>query len=473
MYWKSKRKIKKVKSYDPESGEEVFNFYSENYIIDEANGEEEQIFYINEAWEGTKIGEEIYVNMRPRVVQYNRLTNPSRCHFGIVGTIYNLNENRPYSLVDKMKPYNYLYDAIHDRLNKTIAKNWGKIIQLDLAKVPKGWDIEKWLYYAKINNLAVVDSFKEGNIGASTGKLAGGLNNASSGVIDAELGNIIQNYMNLLEFIKLEMSEVAGISKQREGQISNRETVGGVERATLQSSYITEWLFMVHDDVKRRALECFLETAKIALKGRTKKFPYLLSDNSLKIIEIDGDEFAENDYGLVVDSSNSTQELNQKLDMLAQAALQNQTLNFSTIMKLYSSCSLAEKQRTVERNEQKMQEVQQQQRQEELQQQQQAVEMQLQQKQEEMQMKEQQNIRDNETKILIANIQANSKVNDGIEEPEFSEEAKAKLLENIRQFDEKIKLDRERLNFDREKAKTDARLKEKQINKQTIKSNNK
>lgn len=473
MYWKSRRKIKKVKSYDPESGEEVFNFYSENYILDEANGEEEQIFYINEAWEGTKIGEEIYVNMRPRVVQYNRLTNPSRCHFGIVGTIYNLNENRPYSLVDKMKPYNYLYDAIHDRLNKTIAKNWGKIIQLDLAKVPKGWDIEKWLYYAKINNLAVVDSFKEGNIGASTGKLAGGLNNASSGVIDAELGNIIQNYMNLLEFIKLEMSEVAGISKQREGQISNRETVGGVERATLQSSYITEWLFMVHDDVKRRALECFLETAKIALKGRTKKFPYLLSDNSMKIMEIDGDEFAENDYGLVVDSSNSTQELNQKLDMLAQAALQNQTLNFSTIMKLYSSCSLAEKQRTVERNEQKMQEVQQQQRQEELQQQQQAVEMQLQQKQEEMQMKEQQNIRDNETKILIANIQANSKVNDGIEESEFSEEAKAKLLENIRQFDEKIKLDRERLNFDKEKAKTDARLKEKQINKQTIKSNNK
>lgn len=473
MYWKSRRKIKKVKSYDPESGEEVFNFYSENYILDEANGEEEQIFYINEAWEGTKIGEEIYVNMRPRVVQYNRITNPSRCHFGIVGTIYNLNENRPYSLVDKMKPYNYLYDAIHDRLNKTIAKNWGKIIQLDLAKVPKGWDIEKWLYYAKINNLAVVDSFKEGNIGASTGKLAGGLNNASSGVIDAELGNIIQNYMNLLEFIKLEMSEVAGISKQREGQISNRETVGGVERATLQSSYITEWLFMVHDDVKRRALECFLETAKIALKGRTKKFPYLLSDNSMKIMEIDGDEFAENDYGLVVDSSNSTQELNQKLDMLAQAALQNQTLNFSTIMKLYSSCSLAEKQRTVERNEQKMQEVQQQQRQEELQQQQQAVEMQLQQKQEEMQMKEQQNIRDNETKILIANIQANSKVNDGIEEPEFSEEAKAKLLENIRQFDEKIKLDRERLNFDKEKAKTDARLKEKQINKQTIKSNNK
>ena len=35
-----------------------------------------------------------------------------------------------------------------------------------------------------------------------------------------------------------------------------------------------------------------------------------------------------------------------------------------------------------------------------------------------------------------------------------------------RQFDEKIKLDRERLEFDKDKARSDAKLKEKQINKQ-------
>lgn len=220
-----------------------------------------------------------------------------------------------------MKPYNYLYDVIHDRLNKLIAKNWGKIITLDLAKVPERWDVEKWLYFAKTNNIAVVDSFKEGNKGAATGKLAGGLNNASSGVIDAELGNTIQQYTNLLEFIKMEMSEVAGITKQREGQVANRETVGGVERATLQSSHITEYLFLIHDDVKKRTLEAFLETTKIALKGRSKKFQYLLSDGSIQIMNIDGDEFAEADYGLVVDNSNGLQELQQKMDMLAQAAL--------------------------------------------------------------------------------------------------------------------------------------------------------
>jgi hypothetical protein len=247
--------------------------------------------------------------MRPRVVQYNRLSNPSRCHFGIIGSIYNFNDSKPFSLVDMMKPYNYLYDVMHDRLNKLISRNWGNLLKFDLAKKPNGWDVEKWIYYAKTMGLVVEDSFKEGNKGAATGKLAGAMNNASNGVVAAADGNMIQQYINLLEFIKMEMSEVVGISKQREGQISNRETVGGVERSTLQSSHITEWVFNQHENVKKRVLECFLETAKIAMRGRTKKFPYILSDTSQRIMEIDGDEFAECDYGLVVDNSNNSQEL--------------------------------------------------------------------------------------------------------------------------------------------------------------------
>ena len=472
VFWKSRRKIKKVKSYDPVTGEEQFNFYPETYIIDKDKGEEEKILWVNEAWEGVKIGSDIYVNMRPRPIQYNRLSNPSRCHFGIIGTIYNLNEGRPFSMVDVMKPYNYLYDIIHDRLNKLMAKNWGKIVKLDLALVPKGWDIDKWLYYAKTNNMAIIDSFKEGNYGAATGKLAGALNNASNGVIDADWGNNIQQYINLLEFIKLEMSEAVGITRQREGQISNRETVGGVERATLQSSHITEWIFVKHEDLKKRVLEAFLETAKIALKGRSKKFQYVMDDLSTQIVTIDGDEFAEADYGLIVDNSQGSQELNSKLDMLAQAALQNQSLDFSAIMKLYSSASLAEKQRLIENNERQIQE-----RNQQLQQQQAQIEEQknqatLQMKQAELDQKREANQLDNETKLLIAQIQAatkNIEVNGedgGIKDTEYSQESKDKLMEQIREFDERLKLDREKLEFDKDKARTDARLKEKQINKQ-------
>ena len=473
MYWKSRRKIKKIKSYDPMTGEEIFNFYPETYVVDETKGEEETIYWINEAWEGTKIGDDIFVNMRPRVIQYNRLSNPSRCHFGIVGSIYNINDNKPFSMVDRLKPFNYMYDIIHDRLNKITARNWGKIIQLDLAKVPEGWPIDKWLYYAKHMNLAVVDSFKEGNIGAATGKLAGGLNNASSGVIDAELSMIVQQYINLLIFIKEEMAEVSGITKQREGQISNRETVGGVERATLQSSHITERWFTIHEDVKKRALECFLETAKIAAKGRQIKFQYILSDGSLRVMDIDGDEFAEADYGLVVDNSENAQQLNQKLDVLAQAALQNQILSFSSIMKLYSSASLAEKQRLVERDERAMQERQQQAQQQQMQAQQEQLQAQMQQKQAELELQETNNVRDNETRILVAQINAATKETDDIamEEPIYSQEAKDKLAENMRQFDEKIKLERDKLAETKRTNQANEALKLKQINKKPTTTN--
>lgn len=472
MYWKSKRAILKVKSYDPETGEEVYNFFPENYVIDKDKGEEAERFWINEAWEGTMIGDVkdgIFINMRPRLVQYNRLSNPSRCHFGIIGSIYNLNDTRPFSFVDKMKPYNYLYDVIHDRLNKAIANNWGDILEMDLSKVPKGWTIDKWIYYAKINHLAVIDSFKEGTIGASTGKLAGALNNAGKGMISTNIGNYIQQQINLLEFIKMEMAEAAGITPQREGQVSNRETVGGVERATLQSSHITEWLFMIHEDVKKRVLECFLETAKIALRGRKKKFQYILSDTSMRVMDIDGDEFAESDYGLVVDNSNGAQELQSKLDTLAQAALQTQTLSFSTITKLYTSVSLAEKQRLIEKDERDIRERAAQAQQQQLESQERIAQAEQQQKQAELQQKEQANIRDNETKILVAQISAQARdtdaEEDGIAPKEYSQEAKDKLAEQIREFDEKMKLEWAKHEETQRKNNKDAELKKEQINK--------
>jgi hypothetical protein len=482
VFWKSRRKVKKVKSYDPQTGEETFDFYPETYIVNKALGETEEIMWINEAWEGTKIGTDVYVNIRPRPIQYNRLGNPSRCHFGIIGSVYNNCDGKPYSLVDMMKPYSYLYDAVHDRLLKALAHNYGRLLELDLSKKPDSWDVDKWLYFARRDGLYVTNSFNEGHKGAATGKLAGGMNNASRGVIDADQGNLIQQYTNLLEFINLKMGEIVGISAQRMGQISNRETVGGVERATLQSSHITEWLFLTHDDVKKRAIECFLETAKIAMKGRNKKFNYILPDNSKYLMNIDGDEFAECDYGLVVDSSTKTQELNQKLDVLAQAAMQNQTIDFSALMKLYNSCSLAEKQRMIENSEKAVQQRAQEQQQAQMQQQQQAAEMQMQMKQAEMEAEDTRNQRDNETKLEIALIQAqNNNEQDVDNNSVYDAELKTQeLMAKMQEMDERLQLDkrkqdhteemdRARLAFDREKAEKDRELKRTQINKSSSK----
>ena len=58
-------------------------------------------------------------------------------------------------------------------------------------------------------------------------------------------------------------------------------------------------------------------------------------------------------------------------------------------------------------------------------------------------------------------------IENGIKEQPFSEEARANLMEKMREFDAKLKLDREKLELDKYKSKEDVRLKEKSINKKT------
>jgi len=350
-----------------------------------------------------------------------------------------------------------------------MARNAGKVLKLDFAKVPKGWDPDKWLYYVMVNGIAVENSFKEGDYGAATGKLAGGLNNASNGVIDASQAAEIMYYMQWLDWIDNHCGNLVGMTPQRMGQVSNRETVGGVERATLQSAHSTEWLFIEHESVKKRLLECLLETTKIAIKGRKKKYEFILEDGSRLLEEIDGDEFAECDYGLVVDNSQGAQELNQKLDMLAQAGVQN-GMPFSTVMKLYTTKSLAEKVRIVENDERRRQEMQQQQQQQQLQIEQQKIQMQqaIAQHEQEMAYKMHQEKLETQIQVALINSEAEKErmeiINheDGLTKVQQLELEQDKLAETKRQFDAKLALDKQ-------KEKDDVRLKEKQINKQAAK----
>jgi len=477
MFWKSRRQIKKVKSYDPETGDTEYHFYSEDYQIDESLGEEEEIYWINEAWEGYKIGKEVYLQIRPCEIQFNTMENPSKCHFGFVGSYYNINEDEVFSLVDTLKPFAYLYDVVHERLNEAMEANFGQLFELDIASIPDKWTPEQWLFYAKKNHLAIKDSFKEGNVGAATGKLAGNFASNSRGLIGTNTGDYIQQHWQMLEYIKNEMSDACGISKQREGQIANRETVGGIERSTLQSSYITEWLFNTHSDVKKRVLECYLEVLKFAMKGKNKKFQYVLSDSSLATLDVDGDEFSENDYGLVVDNSPYAQNLTSKLEMLGQAALQNQMISFSSLMKIYTSNSLAETMRMIEAEEDEMRQQQSEQvrQQAELQKQEQEMRMQL--EQQKLELQDMMNQRDNETRLQIAQIQTQGHIEaeqiygDSLIDEEVE---MAKIKEDARQFDAQLAHDKEeqaaqrrleqrKQNLEEQQHKEDKSFKEREL----------
>lgn len=359
VYWKSMRKMKKVKYYDAQ-GDEQFELFDENYKIDKSKGEEETILWVSEWWEGHKIGgsvgsadgdKAIYTKMQPRPIQFRSMENPSKCHPGIVGTIYNTNDNNGVSLMDRMKPYQYLYNVLAYNAELAIAKNYGKIMRLDLASIPENWQVDQWLSFAQGMNLAVYDSFKEGSKGAAQGKIAGGMS-PQVPVIDMEMGNTIQLYMSMMAFIKQELGEIAGVSAARQGQIQTREAVGNVEREVAQSSHITEYWFLEHDHVKIRVLECLLETAKFAWRDKkNKKIQYVLDDGATMLFDIEGAQFNECEYGLQITDGSSSHELLQTMKQLAHAGIQNGLITFSQLLDIYSTESISSIRRKITRAE--------------------------------------------------------------------------------------------------------------------------
>lgn len=343
--WASYRKIKEVTSYN-NFGEEVIEIYDENYRIDKSKGESEKILWIKQWWEGTKIGgfnsaDAIYLKMQPRPVQFKSMNNLSKCYPGVVGTIYNTNDSHAMSLMDRMKPYQYLYNVIMVNLELLIATNWGNIVKIPMHEVPDGWDIEMWMHYAKTMKVVPSDLFKEGKKGAATGKIAGSFG-AQESVIKAEHGNTIQLYVTFLEFISRQMDLISGITPQRQGAISNRETVGGVERSVNQSSMSTEYWFAEHDFLKKRVLQTGLETAKQAWKSeKWKSIDYILDDNTQAMFKLDVEDFVEQDYDLKITNSFNDKAAVEKVKQAAELGLQSGVITISQLLDLYTMDSVS------------------------------------------------------------------------------------------------------------------------------------
>ena len=183
MFWRSMKKILKVSFFD-EMGKKQTKFMSEDYIVNKAMGETSESLWIPQWWKGVKIGKDTYLQIKPREIQYNKLDQPSFNSCGIVGQVYNSGDEESVTMVDRAKPFQYLYDISWYRVNEALSKYLGSIVELDLAKVPTGWSVTKWLYFARKSGVSVVDSFKEGQKGMAKGKLAGSVGNTTGRVLE-------------------------------------------------------------------------------------------------------------------------------------------------------------------------------------------------------------------------------------------------------------------------------------------------
>ncbi len=336
--WQSKIKVGKLTYY--EDGEELHDYVSEDYKPNKSFGEEIKWEWLTEWWQGYRIGNDMFVKLErlPRLgMTFN---NPSKIRPPYVGTIYSIG-NKAYSLVDRIRPYKYLYNITMTRAEMASARNKGILAELDLARIPEGWEPDVWMMYAELNGWFITDSFKEGNEGAAMGKLLNNINNRAPSTMNLDSSQVIMANLEFARYIKNEINEITGIPLQREGQMQNRETLGGINKSLQQSSFITEHYFYIHDNTKLRLLELNLETAKHCYKDQ--EFSLNIMDDGLigKVLKVNGRMLSETAYGMYLSDGKDDAELFQYIRQYAHAALQNDTSKFKDIFEIMKSKSIA------------------------------------------------------------------------------------------------------------------------------------
>ena len=320
--WKSLKKIGFVNIINPETG------MPEEYQVDETykeTGNELDVEWkwIIEVWEGYRIGQDLYVGIQPVEYQHISADNPNAQRLPYTGVIYNNTNSRPRSLVSMMKPLQYMYIVLWYRLELAMARDKGKVVTMDITQIPKSMniDVAKWMHYLSALGVNFVNPYEEGwDIPGREGGKPSQFNQISA--LDLTMANTIDQYINLMDKIESMLSEISGVSKQREGSISSNELVGNVERAVVQSAHITEPWFWVHNQVKKECLTMLLDTAKHAWKDNKTSIQYVLDDATRAFLTLSDDFFYE-DMDIFVEDTTKNQQQIEALKNLMQPAMQN------------------------------------------------------------------------------------------------------------------------------------------------------
>ena len=337
--WKALKPFKFIYGIDPETGEPYEDVVDESYKMNiEAGDYKEEIVWIPTKYEGYQIGNDKFAMLREVPGQHKDLNNLYTCKLSYIGSTYDNLNSSTTSLVDRMKYYQYFFNILWYRIELLIGSDDGKSLLLNANLIPKssGLDIEKWMYYFKVNKLGLLDPTEEGNKGNQN------IGEAAK-EIDMSLVSDIQKYMQLAEYIERRCGESVGITKQIEGQIGSEDAVRNTQQALVQSANILEPYFDMHNLIKRNVLQALIETAKVAYSElQPKSLSYVLDDMSVAMLSPDYELLENSTYGLFVSNSMKADETLQTMQQLSHAALQNQQVELSDVLMIMNSESTQE-----------------------------------------------------------------------------------------------------------------------------------
>lgn len=471
-YWISKRKIGKL-IYLDELGNEQSVLVDENYKSKTIPTEQSLEWgWINEWYQGTKIGPDIY-HIKPY-----KLLN----YCPIIGITYEVKNTEARSLVDLMKPFQVLYNVCMNQLYKLLEKEVGKVYLTSIRHIPIPKDgdaqdaLDVWEMEARNRGVMFIDDSPE-NL-----KSPSSFNQFRD--IDLTRTQEIQSRYQLAMQLKTECWELVGMSRQRMGSISASESATGTNAALAQSYSQTEPLFVAHEYVLMQLYQAIIDASLyVESKKPQSTLSYITSEGESAFVSVNGTDLRFRDLKVFATNRPEDKKMFEEIRGLSQAVIQNGG-SLHDVIELYSTNSIRGMKKvfkTLKERQEQMQDQQMQQQQQQMEQQQQIAEAQMQQAQMQSQeklasdnyQKELDRINKKEIAIIQAtgfgNVESEdinqNAVPDVLEMSRFaSEEAKAAKDYQLKMSDiqnknrlaaEKLQLEREKLQISRENQAND------------------
>ena len=359
-YWISKKKIGKL-IYTDELGNEQSTLVDESYKSGDMPTEISLEWgWINQWYQGTKIGPDIY-----HVKPYKLLN-----YCPIIGTTYEVKNTEARSLVDLMKPFQVIYNVCMNQLYKLLEKEVGKVQLMSLRHIPIPKDgdaqdaLDMWEMEARERGVVFVDDSPE-NL-----KSPSSFNQFTS--LDLTRTQEIQARYTLAQQMKIECWELIGMSKQRMGSIAASETATGTQTALSQSYSQTEPLFIAHEYVMGQLYQAIVDAALYIESSKPQStLSYITNEGESAFVQVNGSDLKLRDLKVFLTNRPEDTQMFNELRQLSQAIIQNGGTLYDVI-ELYSTKSMREMKKTFKDLRDRQMEQQQQQLQLQQQQQEQA-----------------------------------------------------------------------------------------------------
>jgi hypothetical protein len=327
-YWLSKKKIGKL-IYLDEMGNEQSVLVDENYKSGTIPTQQSLEWgWINEWYQGTKIGPDIY-HVKPF-----KLLN----YCPIIGITYEVKNTESKSLVDLMKPFQVLYNVCMNQLYKLLEKEVGKVYLTSIRHIPVPKDgdaqdaLDIWEMEARNRGVVFIDDSPE-NL-----KSPSSFNQFRD--IDLTRTQEIQSRYTLAQQLKNECWELIGMSRQRMGSITASESATGVNTAVSQSYAQTEPWFVAHEYVMGQLYQAIIDAALyVESKKPQSTLSYITSEGESAFVSVNGSDLKFRDLKVFLTNRPEDTQMFNELRQLAQPLMQNGGSLYDVI-ELYSTKSM-------------------------------------------------------------------------------------------------------------------------------------